>query len=104
MQKTITIHLTDQHDGSILVQTTAGNLLPKTQLTPALAIAHQLLQGLPAGIPVTYWHNNDRAIDLVRQLLDPEGFGYSVTEEVRRAAARVLATTDEYWHHAEARL
>lgn len=30
------------------------------------------------------------ALDLVRELVNPDGFGYSVTEEVRRAAKRVL--------------
>ncbi len=106
MHKTITIHITDQPEGSVLVQTTANNMLPRAKLTPALAIAYQLLQGLPAGIPVMYWHNDDKAIDLVRKLLDdgPDGFSHNVSEEVRRAAARVLATTGEHWHHAEAGL
>lgn len=98
---TITIHITDQPDGSVLVQTTAGTLIPKIKLTPAKAVAYQLLTSLPTGITVHYWHDDDKAIKLVRQLLDPEGFGFSVTEEVRRRAAEVLATTGEQWHHAD---
>lgn len=96
---TITIHITDQPDGSVLVQTTAGTYAPKIKLTPAKAIAYQLLNSLPTGIKVHHWHAEEKAINLVRQLLDPEGFGFSVTEEVRRRAAEVLATTGEQWHH-----
>lgn len=101
MQKTITIHISNQPNGDILVQTSAGTMVPNLKLNPALSLAYQMLTGLPKGIKVHYWHDEDKAIDLVRQLLDPEGFGFSVTEEVRRAAAQVLATTGHHWHHAD---
>lgn len=98
---TITIHITDQPDGNVLVQTTAGKLIPKAGLTPATALAHRLLTSVPSTTQIRYFHNDHKAIDLVRQLLDPEGLGYSVTEEVRRRAAEVLSTTGQHWQHAD---
>ena len=102
MQKTITIHISNQPNGDIWVQTTAGTLTPNLKLNPALSLAYQMLSGLPEGIKVHYWHDDDKAVELVRQLLDPEGFGYSVTPEVRRAAADVLGITHRNWNPAQA--
>lgn len=98
MQKTITIlHITDQPDGSILVQTTAGTYIPKQQATPARTLAYQWLTGLPPEVRVQYWHDQDKAIELVRELLHPEGYYHAVEPQVRRTAQRVLETTGEHW-------
>ena len=39
-------------------------------------------------------HVEADCVQLVRELLNPEGFGYSVTEEVRTAARRALRITN----------
>lgn len=98
----ITIRVSNQPNGDILVQTTAGTLTPNLRLNPALSLACQMLASLPKGIKVHYWHDEDKAVELVRQLLNPEGFGYSVTHEVRRAAADVLGITLRNWNPAQA--
>lgn len=90
-RKTITIHITDEPGGGVAVLTTAGTPLPGMRLSPAEALATDVLATCAhrAG-GVRYWHGKDRALDLVQEILDPEGFGYCVTAEVHARAREVL--------------
>ncbi len=89
--KTITIHLTDLPGGGVTVHTTAGQPIPGARLSPAQALATDLLNecGHRAS-DVRYWQGKDPAMALMHELVDPEGFGHSVTPEVRRRASQVL--------------
>lgn len=90
-RKTITIHITDAPDGSIAVLTTAAQPIPGARLTPAEALATDVLATcIHRARSVSYWQGKDHALALVRELLDPDGFGYSVTPEVRNRARDVL--------------
>lgn len=91
MTKTITIHLIEQPNGSVRAYTTAGSPIPGRRLAPAEALAMDLLNVCShRASDVMYWHGKDKALELVRGLIDPEQFGYSVSAEVNRAAKRVL--------------
>lgn len=91
MSKTISIHIIDQPDGSVFVYTTDGSPLPGQRLSPAQALAMDLLtQCTHRAKQVRYWHGKDKALELVRELLDPDQYGYAVSAEVNRAARRVL--------------
>lgn len=88
---TITIHITDLPTGGVLVSTSAATPLRGVRLTPAQALATDLLAtcGHRAS-DVRHWQAKDPAYALVERLLSPEDFGYSVTAEVRDAAREVL--------------
>lgn len=89
--KTITLHITDTAGGGITVLTTAGTPLPGAPLTPAQALATDLLsQCARRASDVRYWHGRDEALALVRDLVDPDQYGYAVSAEVHRSARQVL--------------
>lgn len=91
--KTTTIHIIDQPGGGIMVYTTAGTPLPGQRLTPGQALATDLLNVCThRASDVRYWHGKDKAMELVRDLVDPDQYGYAVGPEVHRAAARLLGT------------
>ena len=86
-----TLHIIDQPGGGVLVYTTAGTPLPGQRLTPGQALATDLLnQCTHRASDVRYWHGRDKAMELVRDLINPDEFGYSVPPEVARAARSVL--------------
>lgn len=88
---TTTLHIIDLPGGGVMVYTTAGTPLPGQRLTPGQALATDLLNECShRASDVRYWHGKDKAIELVRELLDPDQYGYSVSAEVSRAARRVL--------------
>lgn len=89
--KTITIHITDIAGGGVTVLTTAGTPLPGLRLTPAEALATDLLNTCARrASDVHYWQGKDRALDLVQELINPDELGYAVTDTVRRRASAVL--------------
>ena len=89
--KTTTIHIIDQPGGGVMVYTTAGTPLPGPRRSPAEALATALLKGCtPRATEVRYWHGKDKAMELVRDLVDPDQYGYAVSPEVHRAASRLL--------------
>lgn len=91
--KTTTIHIIDQPGGGIMVYTTAGTPLPGQRLTPGQALATDLLNVCThRASDVRYWHGKDKAMELVRELVDPDQYGYAVSAEVHRAASRLLGT------------
>lgn len=91
--KTTTIHIIDQPGGEIMVYTTAGTPLPGQRLTPGQALATDLLNTCThRASDVRYWHGKDKAMELVRDLVDPDQYGYAVGPEVHRAAIRLLGT------------
>jgi len=91
MNHITTIHIIDQPCGGVMVYTTAGTPLPGQRLTPGQALATDLItQCTHRASDVRYWHGEDKAIALVRELLNPDEYGYSVSPEVHRAARRVL--------------
>ena len=91
MTTVTTIHLIDQPGGGITVCTTAGTPHPGQRLTPGQALATDLLRECThRASDVRYWHGRDKAMELVRDLINPDGFGYSVPPEVARAARSVL--------------
>lgn len=86
-----TIHIIDQPGGGVIVYTTGGAPIPGQRLTPGQALATDILnQCTHRASDVHYWQCRDQALELVRELLDPDQFGYAVSSEVRRAACRVL--------------
>lgn len=88
---TITIHVVDHPDGLLTVLTTATAPIPGARLSRAQALGLQMLTTAGRETPhVHYWQRRDKALDLVQDLLDPDGFGYAVTQEVRNAARTVL--------------
>lgn len=88
---TTTIHIHDLPGGSVVVYTTAGAPILGQRLTPGQALATDLLNlcNHRAG-GVSYWHGRDKAMELVRDLINPDQFGYAVSAEVHAAARRVL--------------
>lgn len=88
---TITIHITDVPGGGVVVNTSAPSPAVGVRLTPAQALATDLLAtcGHRASA-VDYWQAQDPAYALAERLLHPEEFGHAVTSEVRAQAARVL--------------
>lgn len=91
MSHITTIHIIDQPYGAVMVYTTAGTPLPGQRLTPGQALATDLItQCTHRASDVRYWHGEDKALTLVRELLNPDEYGYCVSPEVHRAARRVL--------------
>lgn len=91
MTSITTIHIHDLPGGGIMVYTTGGAPIPGQRLTPGQALATDLLnQCTHRASDVRYWHGRDKALELVRELIDPDQFGYACSGEVRRAACRVL--------------
>lgn len=87
-----TIHIMDTPGGGVTVLTTAGEPIQGAPRTPAMSLAEQVLGTcVLRASDVRYWQGKDRALDLVRQLTDPEDFGHAVTAEVRQRACEVLA-------------
>ena len=88
---TITIHIIDQPGGGVMVYTTGGAPIPGQRLTPGHALATDLLNLCThRASDVRYWHGRDKAMELVRDLINPDQYGYAVSSEVARAARRVL--------------
>ena len=89
--KTITIHITDTAGGGVTVLTTAGMPLPGLRLTPAEALATDLINTCThRASDVHYWQGKDRALELLQELVNPDELGYDVSETVRRRACVVL--------------
>lgn len=89
--KTITIHITDTAGGGVTVLTTAGTPLPGLRLTPAEALATDLINTCThRASDVLYWQGKDRALELLQELVNPDELGYDVSETVRRRACVVL--------------
>ncbi|CAN7199724.1 hypothetical protein LJR118_000581 [Acidovorax sp. LjRoot118] len=88
---TITIHLIDQPAGGVMVLTTAGSPQPGRGLTPAQALATDLLtQCTHRASDVRYWQGEDKALAFVESCLQPEGLGFSVNSHARDMARMVL--------------
>ena len=91
MSHITTIHIIDQPCGAVMVYTTAGTPLPGQRLTPGQALATDLItQCTHRASDVRYWHGEDKALALVHDLLNPDQYGWAISSEVRRVAARVL--------------
>lgn len=87
-----TIHIMDTPGGGVTVLTTAGQPIPGASCTPAQALASQVLDACEhTASDVRFWQGKDPALQLVQELVDPEGFGHAVTQEVRLRACDVLA-------------
>ncbi len=94
--KTITIHLTDAPGGAVVVNTSAPSPIVGVHLTPAQALATDLLaQCGHRAIDVRHWQTKDPAWALVERLVNPDEFGHSVSAEVFAQAARVLGILDK---------
>lgn len=93
---TITIHITDAPGGAVVVNTSAPSPIVGVHLTPAQALATDLLaQCGHRASDVRHWQTKDPAWALVEQLVNPDEFGYSVSAEVFAQAARVLGILDK---------
>ena len=93
---TITIHLTDAPGGAVVVNTSAPSPIVGVHLTPAQALATDLLaQCCHRASDVRHWQTKDPAWALVERLVNPDEFGYSVSAEVFAQAARVLGILDK---------
>ena len=91
MSHITTIHIIDQPCGGVMVYTTAGTPLPGQRITPGQALATDLItQCTHRASDVRYWHGEDKALALVQHLLNPDQYGWAISSEVRRVAARVL--------------
>jgi len=87
----ITITLIDLPNSHVTVRTDADKPAVGVGVTPAQAIAMELLgTALRRGSEVVYDAHQVPAIALAHELLDPEGLGFAVTGEVRERARRVL--------------
>ncbi|MBO9647387.1 MAG: hypothetical protein J7605_02670 [Variovorax sp.] len=87
----ITITITDLADAEIRVTTDAQAPTVGTAVSPAQAIAMELLGiAFKRGCFVVYDAKRVPAIALALELLDPEGLGFAVTPEVRDRARVVL--------------
>ena len=94
--KTITIHITDAPGGAVVVNTSAPSPIVGVRLTPAQALATDLLaQCGHRASDVRHWQTKDPAWALVERLVNPDEFGYSVSAEVFAQAARVLGIVDK---------
>ena len=90
-KSTITIHITDVPGGGVLVNTSAATPLRGLCLTPAQALATDLLtQCGQRATDVRYWQTKDPVWALIERLVHPDEFGYSVSAEVLQQAAKVL--------------
>lgn len=88
---TITITLSDLPNSHVSVCTDAEKPTVGHGVTPAQAIAMELLgTAFRRGSTVIYDAHQVPAIALALELLDPDGFGHAVTPEVRDRARRVL--------------
>ena len=91
MSHITTIHIIDQPSGAVMVYTTAGTPLPGQRLTPGQALATDLItQCTHRASDVRYWHGEDKALELVHDLLNPDQYGFAVTPEVHNAARSAL--------------
>lgn len=89
--KTVTIHISDTPGGGVTVLTTAGTPLPGLPLSPAEALATDVLSCCARrSEQVRYWQGKDRALALLRELIDPEELGHEVSAQVRRRVCDVL--------------
>lgn len=87
----ITITITDQGDAGVVVHTDAEPPQVGRGVSPAQAIAMELLgTAYKRGAEVIYDPQRVPSTALAREILDPEGFGFSVTSEVRDRARNVL--------------
>lgn len=88
---TITITLIDLPHAHVSVRTDAGRPTIGQGVTPAEALAMELLgTTFKRGAEVVYDARQVPALALARDLLDPDGFGFSVTNEVHDRARDVL--------------
>jgi hypothetical protein len=89
--KTITIQVIDQPGGGVTVSTNAAQPHVGDRLTPAQALATDLLnQCTHRASDVRYWGDADPARVLLERLLDPDQFGHAVSAEVRHEARLAL--------------
>ncbi|MFN3375605.1 MAG: hypothetical protein ACK40S_03520 [Burkholderiaceae bacterium] len=103
MTKTVTIHLVPGPAGSVTALTTLGTPHPRVPTTTAEALGHAMLAEMGHALSdVRYWHAQDQALALVRDLINPEAFGYSVSAEVHAAARRVLGVQGITGHYPAA--
>lgn len=94
----VIITLTTTGHTAVAVATTMTPPKPGAPLSPAEALALDAINTLkrsPHCTGVQYGaalgkDDGDKALQLARDLLNPDGFAYSVTPEVRNAARRVL--------------
>lgn len=97
-----TIHIHDLPQGGVMVYTTGGAPIPGQRLSPGQALATDLLnQCTHRASDVRYWHGRDKALELVRNLINPDEYGYAVSREVRQAACRVLGLPVAPQQHPE---
>jgi hypothetical protein len=88
---TITLTITDLAAGHVSVCTDANPPAIGRGVTPAEAIAMELLgTAFKRGGHVVYDKHQVPAISLALELLDPEGLGFAVTSEVRDRARQAL--------------
>ncbi len=90
---TITIVIKDvpDLDGYVAVETTEPSPAVGRSNTPAQAVAMDVLRELgKRAQQLRHGVDEPEATRLVRTLLDPDGFGWSVPKEVREEARRVL--------------
>lgn len=89
--KTITLHITNLPGGGVSVSTNAGTPCIGQSLTPAAALAVDLLNlCLKRASDVRYWQQDDPAYSLAKDLIHPDQFGHAVTHEVHNRARDVL--------------
>lgn len=87
----ITITLTDLPEAQVQISTDAERPVVGSGVSPAGAIAMELLgTAFKRGCHVIYDAKEVPLIALALELIDPDGFGFSVTQEVRDRARRVL--------------
>ena len=98
MARQIIIAISADDEGRVALTTNLPRPVPGRGLNTEDAAALELLrmaQHLPNLETTTYDANHlapdvSEAFDLIRELINPDGFGYSVTAEVGNAARRVL--------------
>lgn len=98
MARQIIIAISANDEGRVALTTNLPRPVPGRGLNTEDAAALELLrmaQHLPNLETTTYDANHlapdvSEAFDLIRELINPDGFGYSVTAEVGNAARRVL--------------
>lgn len=88
---TITITIVDLPDSGVSVRTDADRPMVGRGVTLAEALAMELLgTAFKRNAEVVYDPRQVPAIALALELLDPEGYGFAVTAEVRNRARDVL--------------